>query len=147
MLRARAIQHRKGETSLPDRELAKMTRNGRLGSAFAGLANWATGEGNDLTRPMMEAVVGIDRKAHLPPFMETPLANKAAGLVPSSSEGLRNLFAMLGGAGTTLLCATPLFVPHPRIAALARDLGCTRVFECEAGDSGLIAALQAHFRE
>ncbi|MEY4721166.1 MAG: hypothetical protein RIQ46_891 [Pseudomonadota bacterium] len=82
MLRARAIQHRKGETSLADRELAKMTRNGRLGSAFAGLANWATDADNDLTRPMMESVAGIDRKAHLPPFMETPLANKAAGLVP-----------------------------------------------------------------
>ena len=46
---------------LADRELAKMTRNGRLGSMVAGAVNWASKEGNGLTRPVMEAVVGIDR--------------------------------------------------------------------------------------
>lgn len=82
MLRHRAVEHRKGKTSLPDRELAKMERNGRMGSMFAGLANWATQEGNGLTRPVMEAVVGIDRRAHVPPFMETRLTNQAPALVP-----------------------------------------------------------------
>jgi len=61
MVRARAISHRKGETSLADRELAQMTRNGRLGSMFAGVANWATQDGNGLTRPAMEAVLGRKR--------------------------------------------------------------------------------------
>lgn len=64
----------------------------------------------------------------------------------TSSEGLRNLFAMLGAAGEAALRRTPMFVPHPRIAAVARELGCARVFECDAGDSGLIAALETHFR-
>jgi uroporphyrinogen-III synthase len=64
----------------------------------------------------------------------------------TSSEGLRNLFALLGAAGEAPLRATPLFVPHPRIAAVARELGCARVIACDAGDSGLIAALEAHFR-
>ena len=64
----------------------------------------------------------------------------------TSSEGLRNLFAMLGPAGAAVLRGTPLFVPHPRIAAVARDLGCAAVIECAAGDSGLMAALQAHFK-
>ena len=82
MVRARAIAHRKGETSLPDRELAKMTRNGKLGTMFAGAANWATKDGNALTRPVMEAVVGIDRRAHVPPFLETSLVNQAAAFVP-----------------------------------------------------------------
>lgn len=86
-------------------------------------------------------------QADAAPLVEAWSRGEVDAVAVTSSEGLRNLFAMLGGAGTTLLCATPLFVPHPRIAALARDLGCTRVFECEAGDSGLIAALQAHFRE
>jgi glycerol-3-phosphate dehydrogenase subunit C len=34
ILRARAVAHRKGDTSLPDRQLAKMTRNGKLGTAM-----------------------------------------------------------------------------------------------------------------
>ncbi len=83
MLRHRAVEHRKGETPLVDRELAKMTRNGKLGSALAGAANWATKEGNGLTRPIIEAVVGIDARAHVPPFMDTPLVNQAAALVPA----------------------------------------------------------------
>ena len=82
MLRHRAVENRKGETSLADRELAKMTRNGRLGTMVAGAVNWASKEGNGLTRPIMEAVVGIDRRAHVPPFMDTPLVNQAPALVP-----------------------------------------------------------------
>jgi glycerol-3-phosphate dehydrogenase subunit C len=82
MLRHRAVENRKGQTSLADRELAKMTRNGRLGSIAAGAVNWAAKEGNGLTRPVMEALVGIDRRAHVPPFMETPLTNQSPALVP-----------------------------------------------------------------
>jgi glycerol-3-phosphate dehydrogenase subunit C len=82
MLRHRAVEHRKGETSLADRELAKMTRNGRLGTIAAGAANWATKEGNDLTRPVMETVLGIDSRAHVPQFLETALVNQAPGLIP-----------------------------------------------------------------
>ncbi len=82
MLRFRAVENRKGETPLVDRELAKMTRNGKLGSMVAGAVNWAAKEGNSLTRPVMEAVVGIDRRAHVPPFMDTPLTNQAPALVP-----------------------------------------------------------------
>ncbi|MEY4473144.1 MAG: hypothetical protein RL671_1448, partial [Pseudomonadota bacterium] len=82
MLRARAIENRKGETSLADRELAKMTRNGKLGSAVAGLANWATDPDNGMTRGLMESTLGIDRRAHVPTFAEVPLVNKAAGIIP-----------------------------------------------------------------
>src|SRR4030095_16659151 len=55
MLRYRAVEHRKGETSRDDEQLARMTRNGTLGTTFSGLANWATKEGNGLTRGVMEA--------------------------------------------------------------------------------------------
>lgn len=82
MLRHRAVQHRRGGTSFADRELAKMDRNGRLGSLVAGAANWATKEGNGLTRPVMEATLGIDRRAHVPPFMDTPLTRQAPAVVP-----------------------------------------------------------------
>lgn len=83
MLRARAVQHRKGQTPFMDRQLAEMDRNGRLGTMAAGLANWATKEGNGLTRPAIEKVTGIDARAHLPPFMEIPLTRQAPGLVPA----------------------------------------------------------------
>ena len=82
MLRHRAVQNRKGETGFADRELAKMGRNGRLGSMVAGAANWATKEGNALTRPVMEATLGIDRRAHVPPFMDVPLTRQAPAIVP-----------------------------------------------------------------
>ena len=61
----------------------------------------------------------------------------------SSSEGLRNLFDLLGEAGQRCLRRTPLFAPHARIAANARALGCERVVETAPGDAGIAAALAA----
>lgn len=77
MLRARAVEHRKGGTSLADRELAKTDRNGRLAQPLAGLVNWATREGNSLTRPIMEKLGGIDRAAYLPPYATKPLDKRS----------------------------------------------------------------------
>jgi glycerol-3-phosphate dehydrogenase subunit C len=54
MLRHRAVEHRKGLTSFADQQLSEMDRNGRLGTVVSGLANWATKEGNGLTRPVIE---------------------------------------------------------------------------------------------
>jgi glycerol-3-phosphate dehydrogenase subunit C len=82
MLRHRAVEHRQGKTSFADRELAKTTRNGRLASKVSGLANWASKQGNGLTRPVMEKVAGIDAKAHLPPYMNKPLAQQAPDIIP-----------------------------------------------------------------
>jgi uroporphyrinogen-III synthase len=61
----------------------------------------------------------------------------------SSSEGLRNLFEMVGDAGRAPLRCTPLFAPHARIAEGARALGCERVVETAPGDEGIVAALAA----
>ena len=77
MLRARAIEFRKGETSLADRELAKTDRNGRLAQPLAALVNWATAEDNSVTRPLIEKVAGIDRRAYLPPYAKKPLDRRA----------------------------------------------------------------------
>ena len=66
-------------------------------------------------------------------------------VIVTSSEGLRNLFAMLGKPGESLLQHTPLLAPHPRIAAAARELGCREVIETGPGDDGLIAALLLQF--
>ena len=65
----------------------------------------------------------------------------------SSSEGLRNLFDMLGELGQQRLKRTALFAPHARIAANARALGCERVIETAAGDEGIAAALVAFWEK
>jgi uroporphyrinogen-III synthase len=64
-------------------------------------------------------------------------------VVVSSSEGLRNLFEMVGEAGREWLQRTPLFAPHARIAEAACALGCGQVVETAPGDAGLAAALAA----
>ncbi len=77
MLRAKAVEFRNGERTLADRELAETDRNGKLASLVAPAANWATGTGNVLTRPIMEKVTGIDRRAELPPFTARTLVEEA----------------------------------------------------------------------
>jgi uroporphyrinogen-III synthase len=66
-------------------------------------------------------------------------------LVATSSEGLRNVYEMLGAEGRDRLVRTPLFVPHPRIAATARELGLTEIVVTASGDEGLAKGLAAHF--
>src|SRR5882672_12448841 len=68
MLRYRAAELKQGKDRLIQRELVKTDRNGKLGGAVAPLANWAVDVKNTLTRPAMEKIAGIDRKAALPKF-------------------------------------------------------------------------------
>lgn len=63
----------------------------------------------------------------------------------TSSEGLANLWALLGDEGRSLLAATPTFVPHARIGDRARSLGLAQVIVTPPADSGLIAALIEYF--
>ena len=65
----------------------------------------------------------------------------------SSSEGLHNLFDMLGEPGQQRLKNTALFAPHARIAENARALGCERVIETAPGDEGIAAALAAFWEK
>ena len=58
----------------------------------------------------------------------------------TSSEGLDNLWALADNATRAAWRACPTFVPHPRIAARAREFGLP-VVETGAGDAGLIAGL------
>lgn len=62
----------------------------------------------------------------------------------SSSEGLRYLVDLLDAEGLAFLQATPLFVPHARIAENARALGLSHIVLTEAADAGLIAGLHAY---
>lgn len=63
----------------------------------------------------------------------------------TSSQGLRNLFDLLGGPGLPWLRKTPLFVPHPRIERNARELGLAKVVLTPHGDEGLVQGLTHWF--
>ena len=76
------------------------------------------------------------------PLLKAWAHDEVHAITVTSSEGLRNLFEMVGEPGLSWLRRTPVFVPHPRIAAAARELGCGQVIESAPGDEGLIAALQ-----
>lgn len=64
----------------------------------------------------------------------------------SSAEGLENLVEMLGAAGREYLKKTPLFVPHPRIAAEAKRLGLGEASVGGASDEEMLERLVAYFR-
>jgi uroporphyrinogen-III synthase len=81
------------------------------------------------------------------PLLKLWAENRLDAVTVTSSEGLRNLVDMVGKLGQTWLKKTPLFVPHPRIASLARALGCHEVILTGPGDDGLVAGLLEHFRD
>jgi glycerol-3-phosphate dehydrogenase subunit C len=82
MLRYRAYEYGKGVPSLADKELVATDRNGAIGSALNPLMNWAVDLDNKLTRPIMEAVAGIDRNAALPTFDRPTFMNAAKNAPP-----------------------------------------------------------------
>jgi len=71
------------------------------------------------------------------------LAASPGAITVSSSEALGYLWQMLDEPGRTRLAAIPLFVPHARIAELARQQGWQQVAVTQSGDDGMLAALIA----
>jgi uroporphyrinogen-III synthase len=71
--------------------------------------------------------------------------NELDAIAVTSSEGLRNLLEMLGERGRDYALRTPLFVPHPRIAETANELGVRKVVVTGPGDEGLLTGLSAYF--
>jgi glycerol-3-phosphate dehydrogenase subunit C len=68
MLRYRAADYRDGKLSWTQRQLVETDRNGKLAGMAAPVVNWATKLDNTVTRPAMEKVADIDRRAELPKF-------------------------------------------------------------------------------
>ena len=77
MLRHRAAQMKAGKIPFADRALAETDRNGTMARLAAPLINWAGKLDNGFTRPIMEAVAGIDRHAALPKFHTKTFAARA----------------------------------------------------------------------
>lgn len=88
MLRYRAIEKRKGEgAGFFEKALTETDRNGKLGTAMSGAANWATKRGNALTRGAMEAIAGVHKDAALPKFASQSFQSQAEANPPARSEG------------------------------------------------------------
>jgi uroporphyrinogen-III synthase len=67
------------------------------------------------------------------------------GVSIASAEGLENFFEMLGPTGSGYLRATPVFVPHPRIALAARKLDVREIVVTGRGDDRAVAEMAAFF--
>jgi len=68
MLRARAVQFKKGLSNKKQDKLGEMDANGPMGVKLSGLANWATKRDNGLTRKIMEKTHDVHHDAALPQF-------------------------------------------------------------------------------
>ena len=79
------------------------------------------------------------------PLLALLARHELDALSVTSSEGLANLYGMLGEAAWRWMRETPLFAPHERIAAAARVLGVQTVVLTGPGDEGLVAGLAAFF--
>ena len=82
MLRARAAELAQGKGAGLSAQLSKTDRNGKLAALAPSLANWASDTGNSLTRPVMEAVLGVHRAAALPKFHGKTFALRAKQSAP-----------------------------------------------------------------
>lgn len=72
-------------------------------------------------------------------------AGSVQAICAASSEALANLRDMAGSADVGLLFGTPVFVPHPRIAEAARELGFAHAIVAIGGDGAIAEALAAFF--
>jgi glycerol-3-phosphate dehydrogenase subunit C len=147
MLRHRAVEHRAGRTSMADRELARMDRNGKLGAVVSGIANWATRTGNALTRPLLEDALGIDARAHLPPFEATPLVNQAPALIPApnpDAPGFGRKVVLYAGCHDNFNDSTPghaaiKVLAHNGVQVRVEHPDCCAMPKLENGDLGGVA--------
>lgn len=82
MLRYRAVEAKKGETSFVDGELAKTDRNGMTAGAVAPVANWASSTKNKFTRTVLGKLADLDPRAELPTYASSPLTSQARASTP-----------------------------------------------------------------
>jgi glycerol-3-phosphate dehydrogenase subunit C len=148
MLRHRAAEFREGKTPWTERQLVETDRNGKLAGAVAPLANWATGTGNALTRPVMEKAVGIDRRAKLPKFHGRTFLMRAKAAAPAVDAT-----APAHGRKAVLYATCFVNYNNPGIGEAARAVlakngvaaavaypGCCGMPQLEQGDIARVAA-------
>ncbi|MGH6980440.1 MAG: heterodisulfide reductase-related iron-sulfur binding cluster, partial [Stellaceae bacterium] len=68
---------KRGKSDFTAKQLSETDRNGKLAGLAAPLVNWGSDVKNHLTRPVVEAVAGIDKRADLPKFHGRTFAMRA----------------------------------------------------------------------
>ena len=79
------------------------------------------------------------------PLLKAWASGELHAIAVTSSEGLRNLFDLVGKPGQAQLKNTPVFVLHPRIELTARELGVVDVVLTGQGDAKLVHGLTNWF--
>lgn len=81
------------------------------------------------------------------PLLTAWSQGKIHAVIITSSEGLHNLFDIMGELGQQLLKSTPVFTAHERIAQTAKGLGLKKIVKASfVGDEGLLESLQTYFK-
>lgn len=88
---------------------------------------------------------GLPESADPAPVLELFRTDGIQAVTAYSSETLDNLLQLLGYAGRDFLLKTPLFVPHPRIAAHAASVGIATVITARPPGQELTASLVEYF--
>lgn len=79
-------------------------------------------------------------------LMQDWSTGKIHAVIITSSEGLHNLFDIIGTVGQQLLKNTPVFTVHARIAQIAKELGLKKIVKTTSdGDRGLLESLKMYF--
>lgn len=151
MLRYRAVQFRKGEVGMIERQLTNTDRNGRLGGMVAPLANWATATGNPLTRPLMEKIADVHREAPLPRYHGKTLMARAKDHPPEINRAAPGFGRKAVIFATCFANYNQPEIGEATLAVLARNgvdttmvyPGCCGMPQLEHGDLASVAAKAA----
>ncbi len=73
--------------------------------------------------------------------------NGIQAVIVTSSEGLDNLFDMIGETGQQLLKNTVLFTAHDRIVRKAKERGIIKIYRTPVGDEGTMQGLLKYFND
>ena len=79
------------------------------------------------------------------PLLVAWRAHAVRAVIVTSSEGLHNLCTLVGAEGLPFLQRTPIFVPHARIVATARELDFAEIVQTAQGDDGIMTGLRHWF--
>jgi glycerol-3-phosphate dehydrogenase subunit C len=147
MLRARAAGMGKEGDGAISRQMVETDRNGKLGARVAPLANWAVDTKNHLTRPAMEKLAQIDRRAELPKFYGKTFVMRARDAVPELNRA-----APAFGRKAALYATCFVNYNNPRIGEALRAVlafngvetevtypGCCGMPQFEQGDLARVA--------
>ncbi|MFK7867445.1 MAG: heterodisulfide reductase-related iron-sulfur binding cluster [Alphaproteobacteria bacterium] len=148
MLRYRALEHKEGNTGFTEKQITNTDRVGKLASKMPGITNWATKRDNGLTRPVMEAVTGIDKRAELPKFAPQTLEQESANApleinksAPAYGQKVALYATCYGNYNTPEVgMAARKILAHNGVESIVIYPECCGMPQLEQGDLGEVSA-------